>query len=305
MWIILRISYNTGKVRIIQYKYFWLPIYSKSLIVYGKAGELYNLEMKLFIMSFILMVSAFADQGKLLSIARDSYLKSALREMKVYCDIHRSDLAPDENHFYICSLQVKADCSHGEDEIKASACPLKERIEKLENMVLVSDRNLSVVERIPVGKSLSAPLRSKVKLIPPSNNVKVTPDIPSINRMSDEEWIDRGRPNKEEFHKAGEEWIRATNQLNATSVKKSCHESSECQLIYYGSSGCSKGGRDGFIVANTGPQSEAFTTALANYNSVEANARKIIQDRRGCLAWVVDYKAICRENICQSLRFNP
>lgn len=261
--------------------------------------------MKSFVLTFLLIFPAFAGQGKLLSIARDSYLKSALREMKDYCEVHRPDLAPDENHFYICSLQLKADCSHGENEIKVLACPLKDRIEKLEKMVLVSDRNLSLVERIPVGKTLAAPFKSKVKLIHPSTNIKVKPDIPNINRMSDEEWIDRGRPNKQEFHKAAEDWISATNKLNATSVKKSCGESSECQLIYYGSSGCSKDGRDGFIVANTGPQSEAFTSALENYNSVEARARKIIQDRRFCLTWVVDYKAICRKNICESLRFNP
>lgn len=261
--------------------------------------------IKFLIFFTFFLTSALAGQGKLLSIARDSYLKSALREMKSYCDTHRPDLPPDENHFYVCSLQVKADCSHGEDELKVTACPLKERIDSLEKMVLVSDRNLSLVERIPVGKSLSAPLKLNVRLNHPSTNVNVVPDIPNINKMSDEEWIDRGRPNKEEFHKAAEEWIVATNKLNATSVKKSCQENSQCQLIYYGSSGCGKGGRDGFIVANTEPQSEAFTRALATYNSVEAEARKIIQDRRACLTWVVDYKAVCRRNFCESLRFNP
>lgn len=266
----------------------------------------YNSVMIKFFMGCILILSsAYAGQGKLLSIARDSYLKSALREMKAYCDSHRPDLPPDENHFYVCSLQVKADCSHGEEDLKVTACALKERVEKLEHMILVSDRNLSLVERIPVGKSLSAPLKLNVRLNHPSTNINVQPDIPNINKMSNEEWIDRGRPNKEEFHKAAEEWIVATNKLNATKVKKSCQEDSQCQLIYYGSGTCLKGGFDGFIVANTEPQSAAFTSALSNYNMVEAQARKIIQDRRACLTWVVDYKAVCRQNFCESLRFTP
>lgn len=266
----------------------------------------YNSGMINFLfVSFFLLSSAYAGQGKLLSIARDSYLRSALSEMKVYCDSHRPDLPPDENHFYVCSLQVKADCSHGEEELRVTACALKERVEKLEHMILVSDRNLALVQRIPVGKSLSAPLKLNVRLNHPSTNINVRPGIPNINKMSDEEWIDRGRPDKEKFHKAAEEWIVATNKLNATSVNKSCQEDSQCQLIYYGTGHCLKDGRDGFIVANTGPQSEAFTSALANYNQVEAQARKVIQDRRGCLTWVVDYKAVCRKNFCESLRFNP
>lgn len=261
--------------------------------------------MKYFLLTFLLVLPALAGQGKLLSIARDSYLKSALREMKTYCEEHRPDLSPDENHFYVCSLQVKADCSHGPDEIKAAACPLKDRIESLEKMILVSDRNLSLIERIPIGKSLSAPFKTKVKLIHPFTNINVKPDIPNINSMSDEEWIDRGRPNKEEFHKASEEWIVAANKLNATSVKKSCSRNDQCQLIFFGSGGCFKSGRDGFIVANTEPQSEAFTSSLENYNRVESEAKKIIQDRRGCLTWVVEYKAICQKNTCESLRYNP
>lgn len=240
-----------------------------------------------------------------MSIARDSYLKSALREMKAYCATYRPDLASDENHFYVCSLQVRADCSHGDDELKAAACKLKDRIESLEKMVLVSDRNLSLIEPIPIGKNLNTPFKRKAKLIHPFTNIDVQPDIPNINEMSDEEWIDRGRPNKEEFHKASEEWIVATNQLNAARVKKSCQRNDQCQLIYYGSGGCSKDGRDGFIVANTEPQSEAFTSAIENYNRVEKEARKIIKDRRACLTWVVDYRAICRNNTCESMMFSP
>src|SRR5690606_20933900 len=138
---------------------------SKQLNVYDAKNSKYNSPMMKLLLTLTLLIPiSYAGQGELLSIARDSYLKSALKEMKAYCDIHRPDLSPDEKHFYICSLQVKADCSHGEDGVKAEACALRDRIESLEKMILASDRNLALVERVPVGKSLGTPFKINVRL---------------------------------------------------------------------------------------------------------------------------------------------
>lgn len=259
---------------------------------------------------FLLLLSqvASADQGKMLSIARDSYLNSAIDKLNEFCKVRRPDLPNDNNHQYICMLQAKADCSHGEEGSRKEACEIVKRVESLEKMILYSDKNLSSVERIPIGVNLSFPkIAEDIPVTTPRSApdaVNIRPQIPDISHMSNEEWEMRGRPNKQDMQKAANEWRKATNDLNATTVKRSCKESTDCKLIYFGSHGCTRG-HEGYIAVNSESQPEEFQKALASYNGVQDRVYKDLKESTYCLAVYLEYKAVCKENVCTGISYSP
>lgn len=235
----------------------------------------------------------------MLSIARDSYLTSSINTLSEYCQSARPDLPNDKNYMYVCELQVQADCSHGEDEQKKNACDVLKRVKSLEKMVVVSDRNLALVERIPVGINLTVPRYDDV--VRPTI-AKFTADwikthIPDIRRMSEEDWIALGKPNKKDFQESAMLWKKARDGVNSQKVNLDCKADSDCKLEFYGSHGCVNG-HEGFFATNTGPQSPDLISALANYNQVQDKAYKDTKQSGMCMAVMRNYIPKCLQNKC-------
>lgn len=257
--------------------------------------------MKYIFFLFVLMAGeSEAGQGKMLSIARDSYLTSSINALKDYCKTNCPDIPSDENYLYVCKMQLRADCSHGEDENKKNACDVLKRVNKLEKMVIVSDRNLSQVEKIPVGINLSIPKINDLPKIPslPVAGEWIKTSIPNIQRMSEEEWVYRGRPNKKTFQELANEWRLARDKVNAQKIQTECKQDSNCKLEPYGSFGCNNG-HEGFIAINDQNQSPDFVSALANYNQVQPRIYKEMKESHACAAVVRTFSAKCQENKCR------
>lgn len=256
----------------------------------------------LYAFSFLISNGWASGQGQMLSIARDSYVTSSVNQLSEYCQTARPDLPEDKNYMYICHLQAQADCSHGEDEIKESACAAVKRVNSLEKMVLVSDRNLSLVERIPVGINLSVPKFNDTlsPTIPKFSADFIKTHIPDIRRMSEEEWIAIGRPNKKDFQESAMLWKKARDRVNAQKVNLDCKVDADCKLEFYGSHGCAKG-FEGYFAMNTGPQSADLISALANYNQVQDKAYKDTKQSGACMAVMQYYIPKCQQNKCRGL----
>lgn len=242
----------------------------------------------------------------MLSIARDSYLTSAINRLSEYCQVARPDLPNDKNYLYVCHLQAQADCSHGEDEIKKEACDAIKRVKSLEKMVIVSDRNLSLVEKIPVGINLSTPKEdydfSKPPVVPslPVVGQWIKTSIPNIRQMSEEEWIMRGRPNKKTFQATANEWKLARDKVNSQKVILDCKADNECKLEFYGSHGCANG-HEGFFAMSTQVQSPELLSSLAHYNQIQAKAYKELKENHACMAVMRYFIPKCQENKCTGL----
>lgn len=238
----------------------------------------------------------------MLSIARDSYLTSSLNVLSDYCQTSRPDLPNDKNYMYVCQLQVQADCSHGEDEEKKKACDVLKRVRSLEKMVVVSDRNLSQVEKIPVGINLSVPKfdNDLQPTLPKIAGDWIKTQIPDIRRMSDEEWIAIGRPNKKDFQESAILWKKARDRVNSQQVNLDCKLDADCKLEFYGSHGCVNG-HEGYFSMNTGPQSADLISALANYNQVQDKAYKDMKQSGMCMAVMRYYIPKCQQNKCAGL----
>jgi hypothetical protein len=245
------------------------------------------------------MQSSWAGQGQMLSMARDSYLTSSVNALNEYCQDARPDLPNDKNYLYVCKLQVEADCSHGEDEEKKNACEILKRVKSLEKMVLVSDRNLSMVERVPVGINLSVPKYSDAlrPISPKFTGDWIKTHIPDIRRMSEENWIAIGKPNKKHFQESAMLWKKARDQVNAQKVNQDCKVDTDCRLEFYGSHGCVKG-HEGFFAMNLGPQSPDLISALANYNQIQDKAYRDMNQAGMCMAVMQYYNPKCQQNKC-------
>jgi hypothetical protein len=252
-----------------------------------------------YILLFMLTTSVHAGQGKMLSIARDSYLTSSISRLTEYCESARPDLPNDKNYLYVCHLQAQADCSHGEDDIKKDACNAIKRVKSLEKMVIVSDRNLSLVEKIPVGINLSTPKEYDRHKAPdlPVVGQWIKTSIPNIQSMSEEEWIIRGRPNKKAFQETANEWKLAMDKVNSQKVILDCKADSECKLEFYGSFGCANG-HEGFFAMSLLTQSPELLSSLANYNQIQAKAYKELKESAACMAVMRDFNPKCQENKC-------
>ncbi len=238
----------------------------------------------------------------MLSIARDSYLTNAINSLSDYCQVARPELPNDKNYLYVCHLQVQADCSHGEDEEKKNACDVLKRVKSLEKMVVVSDRNLALVERIPVGINLSAPKANegyKTPALPIAGNWIKT-NIPEIHRMSEEEWIYRGRPNKKDFQEVASQWKLARDKVNTQKVNLDCKADNECKLEFYGSFGCDNG-HEGFFAMKNSSQSPELSSSLANYNQIQARAYKELKENGMCAAVMRTFIPKCQQNKCVGL----
>lgn len=257
---------------------------------------------RLLFLSGLILQTSWAGQGQMLSIARDSYLTSSVNSLSEYCQNARPDLPDDKNYMYVCKLQVEADCSHGEDEQKKNACDVLKRVKSLEKMVVVSDRNLTLVERIPVGINLSVPKFNDTlrPTIPKFTADLIRTHIPDIRRMSDEEWVLLGRPNKKEFQENAKLWKKALDNVNAQKVNSDCKADTDCKLEFYGSHGCVNG-HEGYFAMNTGPQSPDLTSALANYNQVQDKAYKDLKQSGMCMAVMRYYVPKCQQNKCVGL----
>lgn len=257
----------------------------------------------LLFLSIYLVSNCWASgQGYMLSIARDSYVTSAVNQLSEYCQTARPDLPEDKNYMYICHLQAQADCSHGEDDIKPTACAAVKRVKSLEKMVIVSDRNLSLVERIPVGINLSRMNPNdgiKTPSLPVVGNWIKT-SIPNIQSMTEEEWGYLGRPNKKAFQKTANEWRLARDKVNAQKVNLDCKADTECKLEFYGSFGCDNG-HEGFFAMNTGNQSPELISTLASYNQIQARAFKELKQNVYCMAVMRNFIPKCQENKCVGL----
>ena len=239
----------------------------------------------------------------MLGIARDTYVHSAVEKLREYCKSTRPDLPHDINYLYVCRLQAQSDCDHSENEQKVSACDVMKRVESLEKMILISDRNLSQIENIPIGVNLSKPKPDdwrEVSKHAPHQWIKNS--IPNILRMTDEEWTYLGKPNKQEFMKTAIEWKKAKNAVNAESPNLQCKQNTDCKLVFYGSHGCAKG-QEGFFATNNEPQPESFLKALSLYNEVQARAYKELKLNHACLAVVRNYEARCEQNKCVGVEY--
>ena len=253
----------------------------------------------LLLLPIFLVQTSWAGQGQMLSIARDSYLTSSVNALTEYCQDARPDLPNDKNYLYVCKLQVEADCSHGEDEQKKNACEVLKRVKSLEKMVLVSDRNLSMVERIPVGINLSVPKYSDelVPISPRFTGDLIKTHIPDIRRMSEEDWIAIGKPNKKDFQETALLWKKALDKVNAQKVNLDCKVDTDCKLEFYGSHGCVNG-HEGFFAMSTGAQSPDLISALANYNQVQNKAYLDLKQGVMCMAVMRYYNPKCQQNKC-------
>lgn len=191
--------------------------------------------------------------------ARDAIIESSIQILKEYCSKKSPDLIQNENYVYICHLQAKADCSHGEGEEKLKACDVKKKVARLEKQILAYDHNLSLLKKVPLGVVNPPICEIKVKSLP-------------------------------------DQFKEASERLKAAPSDNSCTDDKECKLVFYGR-GC-VGGYDGYFAINQKQQPEEFTRAISHFNTVKEKFEKESKDPIYCPAVMIWYKAFCRSNTC-------
>jgi hypothetical protein len=180
--------------------------------------------LKLFIL--LLSFNALADQSEILLQGRHQFIKDAQKILKNYCE---------EGETYRCLIQMKADCSHGDEARKKYGCETLGRVEALEKRILAVDKSL---KEMPTEE----PVEPIVKTLPPvvlPPAVKVAEVFKQLNVMPGSSVTKEGA---EDFKVLKD----LQDKINSQKIRMDCSDASDCALQDFGQWGC--GGPNGTFV---------------------------------------------------------
>lgn len=226
---------------------------------------------------------AFADQQEILVQGRDHFIREAVSKIRSYCPE-----APEDT--YLCRLQLEADCFRDQKKNK-KACRLLKKVNKLEEKILISDKNLGPENK---NKILSKTVKAEIGTAKPVPKIS-TPSYQAIT-------VSRGSSDynaPRESDKDNQELRSLQDKINAMKIRVDCQADSDCQIMNYGRRIC--GGPVGtFVYSTVGGEHLSVYSEIAKFNEAD---KAFIDNWNKDLMGTCDWRgrlepAKCAENIC-------
>lgn len=200
----------------------------------------------------LLPLSALADQSELLVKGREHFIKDAQKIIRSYCS---------EEDPYLCQLQMKADCSHGEEKKKAHACREISRLESLEKKIVEVDKSIKDTDDTqtipPIVKSNPAPV--------------LKPDI-KVPEVLKQLRVIHGASVTKDGAEAYKPLKALMDKINAYKVRMDCVSAEDCALMDYGHWGC--GGPNGTFVYSTRTNIPSLKSDVEEFTKLDDEYQK-------------------------------
>lgn len=216
--------------------------------------------MTKFAWIFLLLTTVcWADQGKLIAVARDALVEKSIQQLKSYCKGMAIEQQAD--YVYLCHLQVEADC----EKKKAQACEVLNKTKELQQQALVTEKSVESTSPAPIFSSREKPAVPPIQEVSTSHNIRhgfISPKKTDIKEL------------REQLEKLESMQLK----INPFKARLDCDSDAQCKLLNFGVKGC--GGPMGTIVYSTRGTDLSQVKAVEEFTEID---RKIQDEWRGKL----------------------
>lgn len=239
--------------------------------------------MTKFALIFLLLPTVgWADQGKLIAVARDALVEKSIQQLKSYCKGMAIEQQAD--YVYLCHLQVEADC----EKKKAQACEVLNKTKELQQQALVTEKSVESTSPAPIFSSREKPAEVTVKEEHLVYHVKYGSPEPS-------------KTDDKVLHEQLQQLEAMKLKINPVKVRLDCESDAQCKMQDFGKKGC--GGPMGVIVYSTRGTDLSKLKAVEEFTDLD---QKIQKEWSAKLGWgsTCEYLGrtqppVCRRSVCE------